>query len=156
MKIEAGKFYRTAGGEKAEALRDIGERSQTFEVAVGDQEFYYDMHGAAPGLGQTFDLIAEWTDPAPDYNDGNWHAWTGGDCPVHPYSFVGVQHIGSMVETRRADAIDWDKAPFLFRVREAYQPPKVPLEFWAVQEGPVFVHTAHDTPGAILFREVLK
>lgn len=50
------------------------------------------------------DLIAEWTDepeaapidnasplrrhaeaerPAPDYNDGKWHGWNGGECPVH-------------------------------------------------------------------------
>lgn len=25
-----------------------------------------------------------------DYNDGNWHRWNGGECPVHPKSVVGV------------------------------------------------------------------
>ena len=23
-----------------------------------------------------------------DYNDGNWHGWNGGECPVHPKSEV--------------------------------------------------------------------
>lgn len=23
-----------------------------------------------------------------DYNDGNWHIWAGGECPVHPDSLV--------------------------------------------------------------------
>ena len=23
-----------------------------------------------------------------DYNDGNWHGWNGGKCPVHPKSLV--------------------------------------------------------------------
>jgi hypothetical protein len=32
--------------------------------------------------------------PAPvaaDYNDGNWHYWHGGKCPVHPDSVVEVR-----------------------------------------------------------------
>lgn len=24
----------------------------------------------------------------PNYNDGNWHGWNGGECPVHPQSEV--------------------------------------------------------------------
>ena len=24
----------------------------------------------------------------PNYNDGNWHGWNGGECPVHPKSRV--------------------------------------------------------------------
>ena len=23
-----------------------------------------------------------------DYNDGTWHGWNGGECPVHPKTFV--------------------------------------------------------------------
>lgn len=43
------------------------------------------------------DLIAKWhpvepgPDPVvPDYNDGEWHEWHGGECPVHPQSVVDV------------------------------------------------------------------
>lgn len=25
-----------------------------------------------------------------NYNDGNWHGWNGGECPVHPKSKVEV------------------------------------------------------------------
>lgn len=32
------------------------------------------------------------TDPvAPDYNNGEWHTWNGGECPVHPKSVVEVR-----------------------------------------------------------------
>ena len=26
-----------------------------------------------------------------DYNDGNWHGWNGGECPVHPDSEIAVK-----------------------------------------------------------------
>lgn len=36
----------------------------------------------------------------PNYNDGNWHGWNGGECPVHPQSEVeAVWH-----DTRRNTA----------------------------------------------------
>lgn len=25
-----------------------------------------------------------------DYNDGKWHGWNGGECPVHPESIIWV------------------------------------------------------------------
>ena len=42
-----------------------------------------------------------------NYNDGNWHGWNGGECPVHPESVVdvkfndGEEYIGHHAE-------DWD------------------------------------------------
>ena len=27
-----------------------------------------------------------------DYNDGNWHGWNGGECPVHPETTVEVRY----------------------------------------------------------------
>ena len=27
---------------------------------------------------------------APNYNDGKWHGWNGGECPVHPKTAVNV------------------------------------------------------------------
>lgn len=26
-----------------------------------------------------------------DYNDGSWHGWNGGECPVHPETIVEVR-----------------------------------------------------------------
>ena len=28
-----------------------------------------------------------------DYNDGKWHGWNGGECPVHPKSVVQIQTV---------------------------------------------------------------
>lgn len=31
-----------------------------------------------------------------DYNDGEWHEWSGGECPVHPKSIIeGYWHKGA-------------------------------------------------------------
>jgi len=29
-----------------------------------------------------------------DYNDGEWHGWNGGECPVHPGTIVEVAFKG--------------------------------------------------------------
>ena len=30
---------------------------------------------------------------APNYNDGKWHGWNGGECPVHPKTVVDVRYL---------------------------------------------------------------
>ena len=30
-----------------------------------------------------------------NYNDGKWHGWNGGECPVHPKSTVEVRWLGT-------------------------------------------------------------
>ena len=75
-----------------------------------------------------------------DYNDGKWHIWNGGDCPVHPKSRVKIQMANeSRVMTdgctdREAGMIDWrgrDTLPAsavtAFRVIKEYREPR---EWW--------------------------
>lgn len=69
-----------------------------------------------------------------DYNDGNWHFWNGGECPVHPESmidmvwpsFMGVQ--GSFREERKAKNFSWNvggaSQPMMFRVTKPYRGPE--------------------------------
>ncbi len=81
-----------------------------------------------------------------DYNDGNWHGWNGGECPVHPESMVKAiaangnvksdQFTPALIE-RAADTIDWGKlgdakrAPIVaFSVTKPYVEPPKPLEIW--------------------------
>lgn len=69
-----------------------------------------------------------------NYNDGSWHGWNGGECPVHPRSVVEIvyQDDGAY---RNNEAIvshcDWGKgcsSPIVaFRVIYEH---KVPREFW--------------------------
>lgn len=66
-----------------------------------------------------------------DYNDGNWHGWTGGECPVHPKSAVDVKfNDGEEYEGRGAGGWVWkgtlDKI-IAFRVTKPYVEPR---EFW--------------------------
>lgn len=69
-----------------------------------------------------------------DYNDGNWHGWNGGECPVHPDSvveYVWVGSCGPVVEEESANMVCWKgyKGSFIaaFRVVKEH---KEPREFW--------------------------
>lgn len=65
-----------------------------------------------------------------NYNDGKWHGWNGGECPVHPETIVIAQH-GSR-ETLAAKYFNWkpegDFDIIAFRVIKEH---KEPREFWA-------------------------
>lgn len=67
-----------------------------------------------------------------DYNDGKWHGWNGGECPVDPASMVDVHYVNAFGgygrdENRLAGQHSWALA-CLFRVTKP-APPK-PREFW--------------------------
>lgn len=51
-----------------------------------------------------------------DYNDGKWHGWNGGKCPVHPKSNVcGIYMDNEVVPHQKpvfdcASEFDWDRS----------------------------------------------
>jgi len=80
-----------------------------------------------------------------DYNDGEWHLWHGGDCPVHPKSVVDIiWHDPKMSTAAQAGFASGLKAfdrygPYAawphvvkFRVVTPYVEPVKPREWWAV------------------------
>jgi hypothetical protein len=87
-----------------------------------------------------------------DYNDGSWHGWNGGECPVHPeseveavYQTISTPIAGLRCDRRRARQFFWD-APvssiIAFRVTKPYREPR---EIW-VNEYPGDVYgSAYDT-----------
>ena len=94
-----------------------------------------------------------------NYNDGEWHAWGGGECPVHPKSHIDIVTISALqIFNRKARITDWDSDnPFLFRVVKEH---KEPSELWATfdKEG-VWTwvgHSNQDRPNAVLLREVTE
>jgi hypothetical protein len=110
------------------------------------------------------DIVGPWVDtpvePLADYNDGKWHRWAGGECPVHSSSVVHARYIlrGDLTEyTQRAKDFRWDAIdnPIIaFRVTKEYvEPPKVPREFWLIQ-GKIYNYY-HTNTNAIHVREVL-
>ena len=73
-----------------------------------------------------------------NYNDGRWHGWNGGECPVHPETVVEVrlrdreQEYGIM--QNRATSFDWTHDDhssdiIAFRVIKEHREPR---DFWLV------------------------
>lgn len=68
-----------------------------------------------------------------NYNDGKWHGWDGGECPVHPYSVIEGVYLFNGTPCRdkaNANVFDWghDDEPIIaFRVIKEH---KEPREFW--------------------------
>lgn len=64
-----------------------------------------------------------------NYNDGEWHAWNGGECPVPPETMVEVTYVnGGCVEGRAGDR-QWSE-PLLFLVIRDHREPR---EWWVLQ-----------------------
>jgi hypothetical protein len=76
-----------------------------------------------------------------DYNDGKWHGWNGGECPVHPESVVRIRvydPIGSNYDNNisKAKSFCWaddldDDTIIAFRVVTPYVKQPKPREWWA-------------------------
>lgn len=67
-----------------------------------------------------------------NYNDGNWHIWNGGECPVHPETVVEVALTDYTPCTGAADQWFWDRDKsriIAFRVIKEHKPAR---EFWLV------------------------
>lgn len=70
-----------------------------------------------------------------DYNDGKWHSWNGGECPVHPESVIDyVWHdtnqcvaeggkSGVTTGRRARRSVAWGQV-IRFRVVKAYREPE--------------------------------
>jgi hypothetical protein len=64
-----------------------------------------------------------------NYNDGKWHGWNGGECPVHPQSVVeAIWDDGSGAGyIAEADQLGWgtsETPPCVFRVVKPYTDPR--------------------------------
>ena len=69
-----------------------------------------------------------------DYNDGNWHGWNGGKCPVHPESVIWVIPVKgrkNFTPEMQAKQAIWQDCNHIraFRVVKPYREPR---EFWLV------------------------
>lgn len=63
-----------------------------------------------------------------NYNDGKWHGWNGGECPVHPDTVVKVVTEYGTCITDKAKNLEWnryDNNHAAFRVVIEYREPVV-------------------------------
>lgn len=104
-------------------------------------------------------------EPMTNYNDGEWHPWVPGECPVHPESITQVRLFDPNLETEnmteRAGSWFWhckgDEAIIAFRVIKEH---KEPREFWVAPSAyghSYYYHTTDNSmhPGAFKVREVM-
>lgn len=89
-----------------------------------------------------------------DYNDGKWHGWNGGECPVNPKTRLqAVEENGCRWEADAEDC-DWHSFRGAFRVVKEH---REPVEVWFKNHVEIgWRETTKNTPGARLFREVLE
>lgn len=62
-----------------------------------------------------------------NYNDGSWHGWNGGECPVHPETVVKWKHEADYGSTDRAGDLEWSKLMsglVAFRVVKEHKEPR--------------------------------
>lgn len=63
-----------------------------------------------------------------NYNDGKWHGWNGGECPVHPEAVVEcLLECGHTGEMPAGWWTVWKTEVVAFRVIKEH---KEPREFW--------------------------
>lgn len=106
-----------------------------------------------------------------DYNDGNWHGWNGGECPVHPKTLVEYiyhkEDLGIVRTEKRAagggthiNPVPW-RYVVKFRVIQEHKECTGPQEVWlrecetlyGMPDG--FYQCEKTDEGARLFREVM-
>ena len=46
------------------------------------------------------ELELDETTPEPNYNDGKWHGWNGGECPVHPETVIEARWKSTIASQR--------------------------------------------------------
>lgn len=94
-----------------------------------------------------------------NYNDGKWHGWNGGECPVHPKTAVeaisadGIpthEDFDPSLIRREAETIDWGRtagdlrAPVVaFRVIKEHREPR---EWWVNEyhDGVLVINSSKD------------
>lgn len=92
-----------------------------------------------------------------NYNNGKWHGWNGGKCPLHPKTrgeFVFAD--GSILSKKPAGEWDWDDVYFpiiAFRVTKQY---KEPREFWIAYGPDGYVVSSSPFANSFHVREVVE
>jgi hypothetical protein len=167
VKLHVGYVGITREGKRVEITNN--DLNDTKWPWLSNHGQWYNGKGLAANYyknsPQELDIVGPWVDtpvePPVDYNDGKWHRWAGGECPVHTSSVVQIKYITllSTINDIEGDAggFVWDSVPVpivAFRVTKEYV--KAPREFW-VMSGDLLVRLQkpEDTTGYIHVREVL-
>jgi hypothetical protein len=141
IQLHIGYVGITREGKRVEIIANDGSN----EYQWGSDEYDWYMTSGnfwRNGKEDEEDIVGPWVEtpvePPVDYNDGKWHRWAGGECPVHTSSVVHATFLAVIgeprTESRAAHMFVWgdcDSPIVALRVTKEYvEPPKVPREFW--------------------------
>ena len=169
VRLHVGYVGITREGKRVE-IKSVNVTSEypwsatSLDTYTSSGHYYHGYHTSP------VDIVGPWVDtpvkPLVDYNDGKWHSWSGGECPVHHLTFVRATFLTSngdpRTEAKNAHMFNWKDltSPIVaFRVTKEYvEPPEVPREFW-VYKGPMSFDVKTEKPsdiyGYIHVREVI-
>ena len=168
IKLHIGYVGKTRAGDRVEIISEDGHDSRWPFVCNND--LTYTLEGSQSYWGEVkgVDIVGPWeepvmTDEVNKYNDGKWHGWNGGDCPVHPKSEVKTCHLALGAPTinelsHSAGDQDWENV-VAFHVTKVWEEPKEPREFWITGRGSfgeVWSECPEGRSGFIHVKEVLN
>ena len=158
IKLHIGYVGKTRAGDKVEMVRHPNDDfTYLFYGSNGMAYYRYGECKSCPSE-DTNDIIGPWEETVMtnvvnnynvvgdkiDPNDGKWHGWNGGDCPVHPKTEVEAVYTSSSLndldsDSGAADRFVWGHCGnfdiISFRVTKAWEEPKEPREFWITGRG---------------------
>jgi hypothetical protein len=155
IQLHVGYVGITREGKRVEIVR-ANNNMWTVQYPWTDDDLSWCDNGAYHADSQihNFDIVGPWVEepvgpwveePVVDYNDGNVHRWSGGECPVHEKSEVEalyIEDVSVVTETRSAGNFFWEPVnsmPIIaFKVVKPYAEPR---DFWISMND----YQAHDT-----------
>ena len=161
VKLHVGYIGKTRQGKRVEIFRD--DANDPIESCCGDDGIWRYRDGRS-NFDNFYDIIGPWTDDTTQYKTGVWYGWNGGECPVHPETFVDlVLWQFSSSESGKASEWDWGEGCgiFAFRIVTPYVESRKPREFW-LDDGSVVWETYEDAKHwcedgyPVLLREVIE
>lgn len=99
-----------------------------------------------------------------NYNDGKWHGWDGGECPVHPETVVEcLLECGHSGEMPAGWWTVWKTEVAAFRVIKEHKEPRnvylkelTQYKLSTLGTSSVLVYCDKNDPCAVMFREVIE
>jgi hypothetical protein len=150
IQLHVGYVGLSREGKRIE-ITEFREKNGHYQWLAGDDESYRKDGSYLLTVTSDLDIVGPWVEPV-DYNDGNWHRWGGGNCPVHPETEVELMPLNPYDTTMRPNTVsataihvDWgvncDNPIVSFCVTKEFIKPKEPRELWVSLND----YQAHDT-----------
>jgi hypothetical protein len=154
IQLHIGYVGATREGKRVEILNCTHDNIYSWRG--NNNETYTHCGSFSSNRNDARDIVGPWV--REDYNDGNWHRWEGGRCPIHGNSEVNILTKERTYDCK-ASEYPWNHPTdsiIAFKVIQVYTEPR---EFW-IYNGSVSWGIKTEKPddmyGYIHVREVVE